>query len=58
MRAWLIRTWQGNRTPILVSLNVLTVVIALLIYHALQPAPHTRVPLESGTHTLLQHSAP
>ncbi len=39
MRAWLTRTWQRHRVPILVAVNLLSIVMALLIYHALQPAP-------------------
>jgi S1-C subfamily serine protease len=39
VRAWLTRTWQRHRTPILVGINLLSIVIALLVYHALQPAP-------------------
>ena len=39
VRAWLMRTWQGHRTLILLGTNALTVVVALLVYHALQPAP-------------------
>jgi S1-C subfamily serine protease len=39
VRAWLTRTWQRHRTPILAAINLLTIAIALLIYHALQPAP-------------------
>ena len=39
VRAWLIRTWQAHRTPILIGINALTVVSALMVYHAMQPAP-------------------
>ena len=39
VREWLLRTWQGHRTLILLSANALTVVVAVLLYHALQPAP-------------------
>ena len=39
VRAWLMRTWRGHRTLILLGTNALTVVVALLVYHALQPAP-------------------
>jgi len=38
-REWLIRTWQGHRTLLLLCANALTVVMALLVYHAVQPAP-------------------
>ena len=39
VREWLTRTWQGHRTLILLCANALTVVVALVLYHALQPAP-------------------
>ncbi|HET6451274.1 MAG TPA: trypsin-like peptidase domain-containing protein [Spirochaetia bacterium] len=39
LRAWLIRTWGRHRTLILFGTNILSIVVGILVYHALQPAP-------------------
>jgi S1-C subfamily serine protease len=39
VRAWLIRTYARRRVPILAAANVLAIVVALLVYSALRPAP-------------------
>ncbi len=60
VREWLLRTWHAHRTLILVGANVLTVVIALLIYHALQPAPQrlTQRDIDAAVSRTLEKTPP
>jgi S1-C subfamily serine protease len=39
VRAWVIGTYRRHRVPALAGLNIVTIVIALLVYNALRPAP-------------------
>jgi S1-C subfamily serine protease len=60
IRAWLIRTYARYRAPILVGANILTILVALLVYNALRPAPQrlTQRDIDNAVGRSLQNAPP
>jgi S1-C subfamily serine protease len=60
VRGWLIRTYARSRVPILAGSNILAIVLALLVYNALRPAPQklTQRDIDNAVSRSLQNSPP
>jgi S1-C subfamily serine protease len=60
VRAWLLRIWSRHRTLILFGTNLLSIVVGILIYHALQPAPQrlTQRDIDAAVTRTLQKTPP
>jgi S1-C subfamily serine protease len=60
IRAWLGRTFARHRVPILIGSNILTILIMILVYNALRPAPQrlTQRDIDSAVTRSLQNAPP
>ena len=60
IRAWLGRTYARHRVPILIGSNILTILIMILVYNALRPAPQrlTQRDIDSAVTRSLQNAPP
>ena len=60
MRAWLARTYKRHRVPILAGSNLLVIVLAILVYNALRPAPQklTQRDIDNAVIRSLQNTPP
>ena len=60
MRAWLTRTYNRYRVPILAGSNLLVIVVAILVYDALRPAPQklTQRDIDNAVIRSLQNTPP
>jgi S1-C subfamily serine protease len=60
IRAWLTRTYKRHRGPILAGSNLLVIVLAILLYNAVRPAPQklTQRDIDNAVTRALQNTPP
>ena len=60
IRAWLGRTYARHRSPILIGSNLLTILVMILVFNALRPAPQhlTQRDIDGAVARSLQNAPP
>ena len=60
IRAWLGRTYARRRVPILIGSNILTILVMILVFNALRPAPQrlTQRDIDNAVSRSLQNTPP